>query len=78
LAFRSFAHRGKVKVCVTAPDQTRSCVRDRFADGNDDGVFVSKLRWGTNFPDKGSGAYSVRWKQNGGRIGKILGFHRPQ
>ncbi|MDQ4058836.1 MAG: hypothetical protein M3124_06905 [Actinomycetota bacterium] len=77
LVFRSFVHRGKVKVCVNALDETRSCVKDRFRDGNDDGVFVSRLRWSTNFPNKGSGSYTVRWRQNGERIGKILGFHKP-
>lgn len=76
IEFRSFVHRGKVNVCVRAPDKTRSCVRDRFSDGNDDGVFVSELRWSTNFPNKGSGRYTVRWRQNGARTGKILGFHK--
>jgi len=76
IEFRSFAHRGKVSVCVSAPDETRSCVKDRFRDGNDDGVFVSRLRWSTNFPNKGPGSYTVRWRQNGERIGTILGFHK--
>ena len=76
IEFRSFVHRGKVKACVNAPDETRSCVKDRFRDGNDDGVFVSRLRWSTNFPNKGPGSYTVRWRQNGARIGRVLGFHK--
>ena len=76
LVFRSFAHRGKVNVCVQAPDETRSCVSDRFTDANDDGAFVTRLRWSTNFPNKGPGDYTVRWRQNGARIGKVLGFHK--
>jgi hypothetical protein len=76
LQFRSFAHRGKVRVCVTAPTDTRSCVTDRFRDGNDDGVYVTRLRWSTNFPNKGPGAYTVAWRQDGSRTGKRLGFHR--
>ena len=76
IVFRSFAHRGKVKVCVRAPDGTRSCVTDRFTDANHDGAFVTRLRWSTNFPNKGAGDYTVRWRQDGERIGKILGFHK--
>ena len=77
LVFRSFSHRGKVKVCVNTPDETRSCVKDRFKDGNNDGVFVTRLRWSTSFPNKGSGSYTVRWRQHGERTGKFLGFHKP-
>ena len=76
LVFRSFAHRGEVKVCVRAPDGTRSCINDRFTDANDDSLFVTRLRWNTNFPNQGPGDYSVRWKQDGARTGKILGFHK--
>jgi len=76
LQFRSFAHRGKVNVCVKAPTNTRACVKDRFRDRNDDGVFVTHLRWSTNFPNEGPGAYTVEWRQNGSKTGKRLGFHR--
>jgi hypothetical protein len=76
LQFRSFAHRGKVNVCVKAPTNAKTCVRDRFRDGNDDSVFVTRLRWSTNFPNEGPGAYTVVWRQNGARTGKRLGFHR--
>ncbi len=76
LQFRSFAHRGKVNVCVKTPTDTRTCVKDRFRDGNDDSVFVTRLRWSTNFPNEGPGAYTVDWRQNGSRTGKRLGFHQ--
>jgi hypothetical protein len=76
LQFRSFAHRGKVNVCVKAPTDTQTCVMDRFRDGNDDSVFVTRLKWKTQFPNEGPGAYTVVWRQNGGRTGKRLGFHR--
>jgi len=76
LQFRSFAHRGTVNVCVKAPTNTRTCVADRFRDRNDDSVFVTRLRWGTNFPNEGPGAYTVVWRQNGAKTGKRLGFHR--
>ncbi len=54
----------------------RTCVKDRFRDGNDDSVFVTRLRWSTNFPNEGPGAYTVDWRQNGSRTGKRLGFHQ--
>ena len=76
LQFRSFAHRGKVNVCVKAPTTTRTCVMDLFRDGNDDSVFVTRLRWKSNFPNEGPGAYAVEWRQNGSKTGKRLGFHR--
>jgi hypothetical protein len=76
LQFRSFVHRGRVKVCVKPPTGARTCVEDRFRDGNGDQVFVTRLRWSTNFPNEGPGAYTVVWRQNGAKIGKKLGFHR--
>ncbi|HWL65977.1 MAG TPA: hypothetical protein VNP73_08385 [Actinomycetota bacterium] len=51
-------------------------MKDRFTDGNSDDVFVTHLKWSTNFPNEGRGAYTVEWRQNGGRTGKRLGFHR--
>jgi hypothetical protein len=76
LQFRSFVHRGEVRVCVMAPTGTRSCATDRFRDANDDGVYVTSLRWRTHFPNEGPGAYTVVWRQDGSRIGKMMGFHR--
>jgi hypothetical protein len=76
LQFRSFAHRGDVRVCVKAPTGGRSCVDDRFRDRNDDGIFVTRMKWITNFPNEGPGAYTVAWRQGGSRTGKRLGFHR--
>ncbi|MGH2775273.1 MAG: hypothetical protein ACRDJT_07565 [Actinomycetota bacterium] len=76
LQFRSFAHRGEVRVCVKAPTGARTCVDDRFRDRNDDGVFVTRMKWTTNFPNEGPGAYTVAWRQEGSRTGKRLGFHR--
>ena len=32
---------------------------DRFRDGNDDSVFVTRLKWKTEFPNEGPGAYTV-------------------
>jgi len=76
LLFESFAHRGKVRVCVNAPTNGRACVQGRFRDANNDDVFTIRLKWKKHFPNEGPGAYTVVWRQNGSRTGKKLGFHR--
>lgn len=75
LKFATFSFRGRIKVCVKAPDDTKKCIFDRLRDRNDDGVWVSNLRWRSHFPNKGKGAYTVWWKKSGNLLGIKLGFH---
>jgi hypothetical protein len=62
------------KLCVKAPDGSKEChvfqIRDQGM------TFGSSVRWGTHFPNKGPGAYTVSWLTGGQRVGHILGFHR--
>jgi hypothetical protein len=63
----------KFNLCVTAPDDSRSCRKFKVKS---DGIgYFKTVRWSRFFPDKGPGAYVVRWKSGGGVIGRALGFH---
>ena len=62
------------KVCVTAPDDSRACRNGKMRDGDDDGIWTGSINWAKRFPNKGPGAYSVRWSSDGYRSPR-LGFH---
>ncbi len=63
------------RVCVTAPDGSRACRNGTMRDGDGDGTFVGTMNWRKKFPNKGPGAYSVRWTAEGFRSPR-LGFHK--
>jgi hypothetical protein len=64
----------RYRLCVRAPDGSWAC---RFFEIRAQGsTFGSSVRWGIHFPHKGPGPYSVKWSTGGGRVGRILGFHR--
>jgi hypothetical protein len=76
LSFRTFAHRGKFKLCVRKKSASDwECHRFRLKDPNDDGLFVRNVGWRKYYEYKGKGAYNVKWIKGGDRIGPILGFH---
>jgi hypothetical protein len=63
------------KLCVTGPNGDRTCHKyniQKFKGG----VYGDKVRWSSNFPDEGSGAYNVVWRQGGDKLGQKLGFHQ--
>jgi hypothetical protein len=63
------------KLCVTGPNGDKTCERfeiEKFKGG----VYGDKVRWSSNFPDEGSGAYDVVWRQGGSSLGDKLGFHQ--
>jgi hypothetical protein len=74
LQLRSFVHTGKVKICVTAPDDTEECRRDKLKKNNHD-VYIGTKNWANAFPDKGKGAYDVVFSSRGDKLGPTLGFH---
>jgi hypothetical protein len=64
----------RYKLCVTTPDEERTCHRYRIGKSGD--VYGDSVRWDTHFPDGGSGAYDVVWRQGGNKLGgETLGFH---
>jgi hypothetical protein len=76
LSFRTFAHRGRFKLCVRKRSESASeCHRFRLKDPNDDGLYVRNVGWRKYYEYKGKGAYNVKWIKGGDRIGPVLGFH---
>ena len=87
LCFGAFGHGAKVqlrltliahfftryRLCVTAPDGTRSCRQERLhrvAHGLSD----SRVRWARRFPDHGPGVYHAHWRHAGAALGPRVAF----
>lgn len=63
----------RYKLCVKAPDDSRTCKAFRIQEQGEQ--YGDSVRWRKHFPDAGEGAYSVTWKSGGARVGARLGFH---
>ena len=74
LELGALAFSGRFRLCVTTPDDERTCRRFRLRE-DDDGVYKRRVRWAEHFPTAGPGAYKVSWHKGGGRLGPVLGFH---
>jgi hypothetical protein len=74
LQLRSFVHTGKVKICVTAPDDSQVCKRAKLRKNNHD-IYVGSKNWAKVYPDGGPGAYDVVFRWRGNKLGPTLGFH---
>jgi hypothetical protein len=60
------------KLCVEAPDESKVC---KVFEIEDTGAgYGDSVRWARQFPRKGPGAYTVRWRQGGSLLG-TRGFH---
>jgi hypothetical protein len=66
---------GRFKLCVTAPDGSHGCKKFRMR--KEGTIYARSVSWSANFPNKGKGAYTVRWRavEGDGQYGKRLGFH---
>lgn len=62
-------------LCVTPPRGRGTCRGFRLRRDSG-GLYRSAVRWDRYFPNRGAGAYAVRWKVGGGRIGPVLSFRR--
>jgi hypothetical protein len=74
LQLRSFVHTGRVKICVTAPDDSEICKRAKLRK-NDHDIYIGSKNWAKVYPDGGSGAYDVVFLWHGNKLGPTLGFH---
>lgn len=64
----------RYKLCVIGPGDSKTC--KTFRTKKQGSFYGDTVRWDTNFPDEGSGAYDVVWKMTSGdRFGRKLGFH---
>ncbi|MBA3438044.1 MAG: hypothetical protein H0U14_08600 [Thermoleophilaceae bacterium] len=75
LRLATFSFRGLVRVCVEPPSGAGTCKRFPLRKSKE-GIFVSFVRWGVHFPDRGAGTYRVRWQKFGGTLGPPLTFKR--
>lgn len=74
LVISTFSFRGKVRVCVTAPDKSRTCKRFRLLSVGK-GVYRSTKGYRANFPKRAKGVYRVTWSTGGSsRLGPVLSF----
>jgi hypothetical protein len=74
LQLRSFVHTGKVKICVTDPNDSKVCKKAKLRK-NDHDIYVGSKNWYEVFPDGGHGAYDVVFRWRGTKLGPTLGFH---
>ena len=77
LELRTFSFSGGYRLCVTAPDDTRTC--REFELERSGNLFRSRVRWSKNYPDAGRGTYYVCWRVTSGKrcLGKQLSFRIP-
>ncbi len=75
LRLATFSFRGPVRVCVEPPKGRGTCKRFQIRKGKA-GIYVSSVRWGRHFPDRGKGTYRVRWQKFGSTLGPALSFKR--
>ena len=61
-------------VCVTDPDGIEICAPFRVRERSD-GTFGRDISWRRHFPNGGTGPHTVRWRVDGARVGRTLGFH---
>ena len=52
------------RLCVSAPDRSRSCRRFRLRRGRD--LDTGEVRWSSRYPHRGPGTYRARWDLGGG------------
>ena len=71
----TFSFRGRVRVCVTGPEDRTTCRRFRLRAGKH-GVYGFSVRWSTHFPDQGAGTYRVRFRYAGTSLGPADTFRR--
>ena len=76
IGFDTFSFTGKVRVCVTAPTDERTC--QRFAlKAKKNGINGFTKRWSSFFPNEGKGTYRVTFAPAGNpKLGPGVTFER--
>lgn len=67
----TFSFRGRVRVCVTAPDTTVTCKRFTLRRGRHD-IYSIQPRWRGSFPNAGTGTYRASFSYQGYRLGRTV------
>lgn len=72
----TFAHRGKVRICVAARDGEPVC-RTRTLRRTSGGVYEAQIKWSSNYPRRPKGKRTVTFRLAGGSghdLGPALTF----
>jgi hypothetical protein len=72
LRLATFSFSGRYRLCVKPAARTRTC--KSFPLLRRSGMWVSEVRWYRQFPNAGSGIYTVTWHYGGVRLGPPLMF----
>jgi hypothetical protein len=72
LRLATFSFSGRYKLCVKPSTGARTCKTFPFVRRS--GQWVSEVRWYRQFPNRGTGLYTVTWFYGGTRLGPPLTF----
>ena len=72
LRISTFSFSGRYRLCVKPTGRAQTCKSFPLRRSGDQ--WVSELRWYKNFPNKGTGLYTVTWHYGGVRLGPPLTF----
>ena len=72
LRVATFSFSGRYRLCVKPTRRAATC--KTFPLRRRNGLWVSNVTWYTNFPNRGTGLYTVTWHYGGVRLGPPLTF----
>jgi hypothetical protein len=72
LRLATFSLTGRYRLCVKPTRRAATCKSFPLRRGGDQ--WVSEVRWYKNFPNLGTGLYTVTWHYGGVRLGPPLTF----
>lgn len=72
LRLATFSFSGRYRLCVKPTQRAQTCKSFPMRQRGDQ--WVSEVRWYRQFPNRGSGLYTVTWHYGGARLGPPLTF----
>ena len=72
LTLSTFSFSGRYRLCVKPTGAAQTCKSFPLRRRGDQ--WVSEVRWYQNFPNRGTGLYTVAWLYGGVRLGPPLTF----